>query len=814
MHGHRAETESTRPREPQEIDGVEAAALDAHWRAANYLSAGQIYLRDNVLLREPLTTDHLKPQLLGHWGTCPGLTLLYTHLDRLIRRSGRPTVSVWGPGHGAPAVRAGVWLEGTYGELEPQYRRDEEGMRALFRRFSTPGGVASHTSPEVPGSIQEGGELGYSLLHAYGVAFDNPEVLACAVIGDGESETGPLAASWRSNAFLDPVHDGAVLPVLHLNGYKIANPTLPARTEEQDLDDYLRGLGHEPLHVTADADSDPLRVHVELAHALDTAVARLDDVRRRSTDRSGTARPSRLRTPVLVLRTPKGWTGPKERDGEPVEGTWRAHQIPLPGVHEDPRQLRQLEEWLRSYRPDDLFDAVGRPRAEVLAPVPEGELRLGATPYANGGRLVSELPLPEAEAHAVPVEEPGSTGHQPTAVLGAYLGELLTRTAEQRDFRVFGPDEIDSNHLQGLYDTEEPGRTRGWQEGLLPTDRNLGRHGRVLEVLSEHMCQGWLEGYVQSGRHGFFASYEAFANIVGSMTAQYVKWLDQSGHVAWREPVASLNTLLTSHVWRQDHNGFSHQDPGYVDSLLNKSPDIVRAYLPPDTNTLLCTAEHVLRSRDTVNAVVAGKHDCPDWLDLPAAREHCRRGLGVWEWAGSERPGSAPDAVLACAGDVPTREALAAASILRAELPELAVRVVNVVDLARLLPHGEHPHGLTDEEFDGVFTRDRPVVFAYHGYPWLIHRLTYRRAYHDDLHVRGYKEAGATTTPFDMVVRNDMDRFRLVLDVLDRAEPRGSAAAGALRERMVAFRQRHREWVEEHAEDMPEVVDWQWRPDS
>ncbi|WP_225843052.1 phosphoketolase family protein [Streptomyces albus] len=790
--------------EQQPLTDREAAALDAQWRALNYLSACQLYLRDNPLLREPLRPEHIKHRLLGHWGTCPGLTLVYAHLNRIVRTRGQRTMAVWGPGHGAAAVLAGAWLEGSYPELRPDVPRDEEGLRRLCAEFSQPGGVPSHTAPSVPGSVQEGGELGYALSHAYGAAFDKPDLLVCAVVGDGEAETGPLAASWHANKFLDPVHDGAVLPVLHLNGYKIANPTVPARLPEDELASLLRGYGHEPLFVTAHEDTPPQEAHRALAAAFDTALDRIAEIQH-AARADGGPQQDRPRWPMLVLRTPKGWSGPRELDGEPVEGTWRAHQVPLPGVRDHPERLRELERWLRSYRPEELFDEGGVPRSEVLAWMPEGDLRLGAVPEANGGRLLRRLPLPRLETYAVPVERPGADAHEPTRVLGGFLEGLMAATAERRDFRLFGPDETDSNHLSAVWGATD----RGWQAGLLPTDEHLGRHGRVLEVLSEHLCQGWLEGYVLTGRSGMFASYEAFTNLVASMASQYVKWVHSAREVSWRRPVASLNYLLTSHAWRQDHNGFSHQDPGFIDHILNKSPEVVRVYLPPDTNTLLCVADHALRTRDTVNVVVAGKHACFDWLGLDEARAHCARGLGVWEWAGTESGGEEPDVVLACAGDVPTHETLAAAALLRDWLPELSVRVVNVVDVARLMRRRDHPHGLSDAEFDTVFTRDRPVIFAYHGYPWLVHRLTYGRTVHPKLTVRGYRESGSTTTPFDMVVRNGMDRYHLVMDVIDRTEGLGSRAAG-VRQAAADMRHRHHRYVAEHGTDMPEVTDWRW----
>ncbi|GGP94221.1 phosphoketolase family protein [Streptomyces melanogenes] len=769
------------------------AALDAHWRAANYLSAGQIYLMDNPLLTEELRPEHIKPRLLGHWGTSPGLNLVHTHLNRAISERALDALCVWGPGHGGPAVLANSWLDGSYSRVYPDVGRDAAGMARLFRQFSFPGGVPSHVAPETPGSIHEGGELGYSLAHAYGAALDNPGLLVACVIGDGEAETGPLAASWHSNKFLDPVHDGAVLPVLHLNGYKIANPTVLSRLPEPELDALLRGYGHEPLYVTG---SDPRKVHQTMARALDHALDRIAEIKRTGV---------RASWPVIVLRTPKGWTGPAEVDGEPVEGTWRSHQVPLASVRENPEHLRQLEAWLRSYGPQELFDADGRPTAQVLACVPEGERRLGASPHANGGLLTRELPLPPLEHFAVPVDKPGATLHEPTRVLGGLLAQVMADTAERRDFRVVGPDETASNRLGALFEVTG----KAWQAEILETDEHLARDGRVMEVLSEHLCQGWLEGYTLTGRHGLFSCYEAFVHIVDSMVNQHIKWLKTSRGLPWRAPVPSLNYLLTSHVWRQDHNGFSHQDPGFVDHVLNKSPEVVRVYLPPDANTLLSVADHVLRSRDYVNVVVAGKQPCFDWLSLDEARGHCARGAGIWEWAGTESRDREPDVVLACAGDVPTQEVLAAAGLLRRHLPDLAVRVVNVVDMTKLLPREEHPHGMADFEYDALFTPDKPVIFAYHGYPWLIHRLTYRRAGHGQLHVRGYKESGTTTTPFDMVVRNDLDRYRLVMDVIDRV-PGLAVRAATVRQTMADTRTRHHAWIRDHGTDLPEVADWTW----
>ncbi|MEU2513485.1 phosphoketolase family protein [Streptomyces syringium] len=777
----------------------DVAALDAHWRAANYLSVGQIYLLSNPLLAVPLEPEHIKPRLLGHWGTSPGLNLVHTHLNRVIKARDLDAMCVWGPGHGGPAVVANSWLEGSYREVYPDVSRDAAGMEQLFRQFSFPGGVPSHVAPETPGSIHEGGELGYSLAHAYGAALDNPGLLVACVVGDGEAETGPLATSWHANKFLDPVHDGAVLPILHLNGYKIANPTLLARLPDEELDRLLRGYGHEPLYVTGD---DPAQVHRAMAHAMDRALDHIATAQRVAREEGVTDRPH---WPMIVLRTPKGWTGPAEVDGLPVEGTWRSHQVPLSSVRDNPEHLRQLEDWLRSYRPEELFDEHGEPRPEVLAWVPEGDRRLGANPHANGGLLLRSLPMPPLEHFAVPVDKPGAALHEPTRVLGRFLAQIMADTAGSRNFRVVGPDETDSNRLESLY----AATGKAWQALTLDTDEHLAHDGRVMEALSEHLCQGWLEGYLLTGRHGLFSCYEAFVHIVDSMVNQHIKWLRTSRALPWRRPVASLNYLLTSHVWRQDHNGFSHQDPGFVDHVLNKSPEVVRVYLPPDANTLLSVADHALRSRDYVNVIVAGKQPCFDWLGMDEARAHCARGAGVWDWAGTETGERGPDVVLGCAGDVPTQEALAAADLIRRHLPELAVRVVNVVDMTRLLPHGEHPHGMTDAEYDALFTPDKPVIFAYHGYPWLIHRLTYRRTGHAHLHVRGYKERGATTTPFDMVVRNDLDRYRLVMDVIDRVPGLGVRAA-SVRQTMADVRTRHHAWIREHGVDLPEVTDWSW----
>ncbi|HEY2506631.1 MAG TPA: phosphoketolase family protein [Streptosporangiaceae bacterium] len=783
----------------QSLTVQQAQVLDRYWRAANYLSAGQIYLMDNPLLTEPLLPGHIKPRLLGHWGTTPGLNFIWAHLNRAIGVHDAEMMIIIGPGHGGPAALANTWLEGSYSEIYPSISRDAEGMRILFRQFSFPGGVPSHVAPETPGSIHEGGELGYSLSHAHGAAFDNPHLIVACVVGDGEAETGPLATSWHSHRFLDPASDGAVLPILHLNGYKIANPAVLARLPEAELDALLRGYGYEPTYVTGDHDYFP---HLEMAAALDTAIERIRAIQNQA--RNGQPVAS-TRWPMIVLRSPKGWTGPAEVDGLPVEGTWRAHQVPLAEVRTKPAHLRQLEEWLRSYRPAELFGADGSPDPAMLALVPAGDRRIGATPHANGGVLLRDLSLPDFRTYAVAVPAPGASTSEPTRILGGLLRDVMAANAAQQNFRVFGPDETESNRLNALL--EVTGKT--WEEQTLAVDVNLASDGRVMEILSEHTCQGWLEGYLLTGRHGLFSCYEAFIHIVDSMFNQHAKWLKVSRHLPWRRPIASLNILLTSHVWRQDHNGFSHQDPGFIDHVVNKKAEVIRVYLPPDSNTLLSVADHCLRSRDYVNVIVAGKQPNPDWLDMDAAILHCTRGAGIWEWASSDGDGNEPDVVLGCAGDVPTLEVLAATDILRRELPDLRVRVVNVVDLMRLQPDTEHPHGMSDAEFDALFPPGRPVIFAYHGYPWLIHRLTYRRAGHDNFHVRGYKEEGTTTTPFDMVVMNDMDRFHLVMDVIDRVPGLASRAA-QLRQGMEDTRVRHHAWTREYGEDMPEVRDWKW----
>jgi xylulose-5-phosphate/fructose-6-phosphate phosphoketolase len=770
--------------------------LDAYWRAANYLSVGQIYLLDNPLLREPLLPAHIKPRLLGHWGTTPGLNLIYTHMNRLIRAHDLDAIFITGPGHGGPGLVAQAYLEGTYGELYHHIDQNEDGMRALFRQFSFPGGIPSHVAAEVPGSIHEGGELGYALVHAYGAAFDNPDLLVCCVIGDGEAETGPLAASWHSNKFIDPARDGAVLPVLHLNGYKIANPTVLARIPERELVSLLEGYGHTPYLVTGD---DPEQVHRDLAAALEAAYRQITLVQQEARLGRSAKRPA---WPCIVLRTPKGWTGPREVDGVTVEGTWRSHQVPLADVRDEPAHLAQLEQWLRSYRPEELFDATGALVEPLVTLPPRGERRMSANPHANGGLLLRDLRLPDFRGYGVRVSTPGAVTSEPTRVMGEWLRDVIT--ANPSTFRLFGPDETASNRLSAVFEVTD----RAWSAGREPGDDSLAPEGRVMEILSEHLCQGWLEGYLLTGRHGLFSCYEAFIHIVDSMFNQHAKWLKVSRGIPWRRPVASLNYLLTSHVWRQDHNGFSHQDPGFIDHVINKKAEIIRVYLPPDTNTLLSTVDHCLRSRNYVNVIVAGKNPSPAWLPMDRAVAHCTRGIGIWDWA-SNTNGADPDVVLACAGDVPTLETLAAAAMLRRFFPDLKVRVVNVVDLMRLQPRTSHPHGLPDWEFDALFTRDRLVIFAFHGYPWLIHRLTYRRTNHANIHVRGYKEEGTTTTPFDMVMLNDMDRYRLVIDVIEGVP--GLAVAGAeVVQQMIDARLRARTYTREHGEDPPAIRDWTW----
>jgi xylulose-5-phosphate/fructose-6-phosphate phosphoketolase len=774
-----------------ELDG-----LHRWWRAANYLSVGQIYLLDNPLLREPLRPEHVKPRLLGHWGTTPGLNFVYVHANRVIRQRDLDAIFIAGPGHGGPAVLANTYLEGTYTEVYPTITQDIDGMQAFFRQFSFPGGVPSHVAAETPGSIHEGGELGYALAHAYGAAFDNPDLLVFCVVGDGEAETGALAASWHSNKFLNPAQDGAVLPILHLNGYKIANPTVLARIPEEELAALMGGYGYEPYFVSGD---DPERMHQVMAATLDRVVGRISEIQREA--RAGGAG-ERPRWPMIVLRTPKGWTGPKEVDGKPVEGTFRSHQVPLAEVRTNPGHLELLDAWMRSYRPEELFDERGAAVPSITELAPRGERRMSANPNANGGILLQGLSLPEFRTYGVEVAQPGAGSTEPTRVLGTFLRDVTASNV--RTFRVFGPDETASNRLEALFEVTD----RAFMGTLEPFDDHLAPDGRVMEVLSEHLCQGWLEGYLLTGRHGIFNCYEAFIHIVDSMFNQHAKWLKVTRALPWRQPIASLTYLLSSHVWRQDHNGFSHQDPGFIDHVVNKKAEVVRVYLPPDANCLLSVADHCLRSRDYVNVIVAGKQPSPDWLSMEDAVLHCARGLGIWDWASNDDDGE-PDVVMACCGDVPTLETLAAVDLIRTHVPGLKVRVVNVVDLMRLQPPNEHPHGMPDPEFDPLFTRDKPVIFAYHGYPWLIHRLAYRRANHDNFHVRGYKEEGTTTTPFDMVMLNDLDRFHLVMDVIDRVPGLGQKAA-RVRQLMADRRLQARAYTRAYGEDEPAIRDWVW----
>ena len=782
----------------QVLSTLELARIDAYWRAANYLSVGQIYLYDNPLLREPLTPRHIKPRLLGHWGTTPGQNFIYAHLNRVIKKSDLDMFYIAGPGHGGPALVANTYLEGTYSERYPEVSQDEAGLKRLFKQFSFPGGIPSHVAPETPGSIHEGGELGYSLSHAYGAVFDNPGLLVACVIGDGEAETGPLATSWHSNKFLNPATDGAVLPILHLNGYKIENPTVFARIGREEVEEYLYACGYHPYRLAGD---DPTAMHQLMAATLDRII---EEIRRIQTEARAHGFKQRPRWPMLVLQTPKGWTGPKVVDGKPVEGTWRAHQVPLAEVRTNPVHLKLLEQWMRSYRPRELFDEKGALRAELAALAPQGARRMGANAHANGGELLRDLRLPDFRDYAVEVARPGAVDAEDTRVLGRFLRDVIRLNGKPRTFRLFGPDETSSNRLNQVYEAS----SKQWVAEVLPSDEHLASEGSIMEMLSEHQCQGWLEGYLLTGHHGLFNCYEAFIHIVDSMFNQHAKWLKVTRQIAWRRPIASLNYLLSSHVWRQDHNGFTHQDPGFIDHVVNKKADVIRVYLPPDANCLLSVADHCLRSRNYVNVIVAGKHPAPQWLDMESAIKHCTAGIGIWEWASTDR-GAEPDLVLACAGDVPTLETLAAAKLLRGYFPELKMRVVNVVDLMRLQPPSEHPHGLPDAEFDALFTRNKPIIFAFHGYPWLIHRLAYRRHNHPNLHVRGYKEEGTITTPFDMAVLNDLDRFHLVNDAIDRLPQLQSRAAyveQALRDKLIE----HREYIREHGEDMPEICNWRW----
>jgi xylulose-5-phosphate/fructose-6-phosphate phosphoketolase len=777
----------------------ELQRVHAWWCAANYLSVGQIYLLDNPLLAEPLRPQHIKPRLLGHWGTTPGLNFLYAHLNRVIKARDLSVLPVIGPGHGGPGLVANTWLEGSYSELYPEVPRNGEGMKRLFRQFSFPGGIPSHCAPDVPGSIHEGGELGYSLAHAFGAAFDNPQLMVACVVGDGEAETGPLATAWHSNKFLNPRSDGVVLPILHLNGYKIANPTVLARIPREELESLLTGYGWRPYFVAGD---EPWSMHAQMATTLERVLDEIAAIRERA---RGSGKVVRPRWPMIVLQSPKGWTGPKTVDGVQVEGTWRAHQVPLAEVASNPAHLRLLEEWMRSYQPEELFDSSGAPRAYLLELAPRAARRMGRNPHANGGAHPAPLELPAIAAFAVPVEGPGKSAAEATRVLGQWLREVLRSNAAARNFRLFGPDETASNRLDAVFEVTD----RTWVAESEPGDDHLSADGRVMEVLSEHQCQGWLEGYLLTGRHGLFSCYEAFIHIVDSMFNQHAKWLEAARRIPWRQSIPSLNILLTSHVWRQDHNGFSHQDPGFIDLVVNKKADVVRVYLPPDANTLLCVAEHCLRSRDRVNVIVAGKNSEPQWLGMEAAARHCEAGIGMLEFASNDGDGS-PDVVLGCAGDVPTLETLAAVDLLHRHLPDLKVRVVNVVDLMTVQPREEHPRGLSATEFDALFTTDRPIIFAYHGYPWLIHRLTYRRTNHANLHVRGYKEEGSTTTPFDMVVRNDLDRFHLVIDVIDRVPGLGYRAAH-IRQLMRDKLAQHHDYIVREGQDLPEVRDWMWQ---
>jgi len=774
--------------------------MDAYWRAANYLSVGQIYLYDNPLLKEPLTLNHIKPRLLGHWGTTPGLNFIYVHLNRVIREQNLNMIYIAGPGHGGPGLVANTYLEGTYSEFYPDISRDAEGMKKLFRQFSFPGGIPSHVAPETPGSIHEGGELGYSIAHAYGAVFDNPDLIAACVVGDGEAETGPLAAAWHSNKFLNPVRDGAVLPILHLNGYKIANPAVLARIPHAELESLFAGYGYKPYFVEGE---DPGLMHRAMAETLDTVFGKIKTIQEKARTRGLTGRP---RWPMIVLRTPKGWTGPKEVDGLKTEGFWRSHQVPLSEMAAKPGHVKLLETWMKGYRSEELFDENGSLRPELAELAPKGERRMGANPHANGGLLLRDLKLPDFKDYAVEAPEPGRVSAEATRVMGRFLRDVMKRNMEERNFRVFGPDETASNRLSALFEVTD----RTWMDPTIPEDDHLSPDGRVMEILSEHTCQGWLEGYLLTGRHGFFSCYEAFIHIIDSMFNQHAKWLKVTrDEIPWRRPIASLNYLLTSHVWRQDHNGFSHQDPGFIDHVVNKKADIVRVYFPPDANTLLSVTDHCLRSRNYVNVIVAGKQPALQYLDMDAAVKHCSSGIGIWEWASSDF-GADPDVVMACAGDVPTLETLAAVDLLREHVPDLKIRVINVVDLMTLQPREEHPHGLSDNDFDDLFTADKPIIFAFHGYPWLIHRLTYRRTNHKNL-VRGYKkEEGTTTTPFDMAVRNDLDRFHLMADVIDRVPKLDAIAAYTkqfIRDKLIE----HREYITRYGQDMPEILKWTWK---
>ncbi len=785
--------------EQQPLSADELAKIHAYWRAANYLSVGQIYLMDNPLLREPLTLEHVKPRLLGHWGTTPGLNFIYVHMNRLIKAQDLNAIYIAGPGHGGPGLVANTWLEGTYSQYYPDISEDATGMRRLFKQFSFPGGIPSHVAPETPGSIHEGGELGYAVAHAYGAVFDNPDLIACCVVGDGEAETGPLATSWHSNKFLNPIRDGAVLPILHLNGYKIANPTLLARMPKAELESLFVGYGYKPYFVEG---SEPDIMHQKMAATMDVVMAEIKAIQQQARDSGKAVRP---KWPMIILRSPKGWTGPKEVDGKKAEDFWRSHQVPFSGVREDPKHLKLLEEWLKSYKAEELFDEQGVFLAELKALAPKHQRRMSDNPHTNGGLLLQKLYLPQFTDYAVDVPAPGAIKAEATRVQGQFLRDVMQQNEKQQNFRLFGPDETASNRWTAAFEVSD----RTWLESTIPEDEFLSADGRVMEILSEHTCQGWLEGYLLTGRHGFFNCYEAFIHIIDSMFNQHAKWLKTTRDIEWRRPVASLNYLLSSHVWRQDHNGFSHQDPGFIDHVVNKKSAVIRVYLPPDANTLLSVTDHCLRSRNYVNVVVCGKQPAEQWLDMESAIKHCTAGIGIWDWASNDQETGEPDVVMACAGDVPTLETLAAVKLLREQTPEIKIRVVNVVNLMKLLPQEEHPHGLSDREFEDIFTPDKPVIFAYHGYPWLIHRLTYRRPNHANFHARGYKEEGTTSTPFDMVVMNDLDRFHLSIDALNRVPKirhRAAYVKQLMRDKLIE----HQQYVRQYGEDMPEIRDWKW----
>jgi xylulose-5-phosphate/fructose-6-phosphate phosphoketolase len=785
---------------PEKLSKEQLKLMDAYWRAANYLSVGQIYLYDNPLLKKPLSKEHIKPRLLGHWGTTPGLNFIYVHLNRAIKAHDLDMIYVTGPGHGGPGLVANAYLEGTYTKVYPNISQDEEGMKRLFKQFSFPGGIPSHVAPETPGSIHEGGELGYALSHAYGASFDNPDLIVACVVGDGEAETGPMATSWHSNKFLNPATDGAVLPILHLNGYKIANPTVLARISHEELEQLFRGYGYTPHFVEGD---EPEKMHPLMAATLDRVISEIKQIQTESRKAAG-GKAKRPRWPMIVLRTPKGWTCPEEIDGKRTEDFWRAHQVPMGEMHENPKHVKILEQWMKSYKPNELFDKTGKLVAELSELPPKGERRMSANPHTNGGLLLKDLRLPDFRDYAIEVSRPGDVDAEATRVMGDFLRDVMKLNLENRNLRLFSPDENNSNRWQDVLDITN----RAWMADRYPYDDHLAPDGRVMEMLSEHQCQGWLEGYLLTGRHGFFSCYEAFVHIIDSMFNQHAKWLKVTNEITWRRPIASLNYLLSSHVWRQDHNGFSHQDPGFIDHVVNKKAEVVRVYLPPDANCLLSVTDHCLRSRNYVNVIIAGKQPAPQWLNMDQAIKHCTAGIGIWEWASNDRGGE-PDVIMACCGDVPTLETLAAVDLMRRHIPELKVRVINVVDLMTLQPSTEHPHGLSDKDFDALFTIDKPVIFAFHGYPWLIHRLTYRRTNHENLHVRGYKEEGTTTTPFDMCVRNDLDRFHLVGDVIDRVPQLGARAAyakQAIRDALID----HEEYIYEHGEDAPEISGWRW----